>query len=143
MTHETAIPAPPRSAPPTSDPFIVHGLRVSYFTRKVTGYLDHAGLAWGLQPSLGANMAAMEAGWNGGIPVVEAPDGTLMWDSTSVILHLDTRFPERSVRPSDPVLAFLDALLDDFSDEWFYRHAVGSRWLFEENRVSGSLDGGL
>ncbi len=140
MTHETAIPAPPRSAPPTSDPFIVHGLRVSYFTRKVTGYLDHAGLAWGLQPSLGANMAAMEAGWNGGIPVVEAPDGTLMWDSTSVILHLDTRFPERSVRPSDPVLAFLDALLDDFSDEWFYRHAVGSRWLFEENRVSGSLD---
>jgi len=137
MIHESGTPTTleaaqlrPTQLQPASSVgglFTVHGLRVSYFTRKVTGYLDHAGLPWRMQPSLGANMVAMEAGWSGGIPVVEAPDGTLMWDSTSVILHLDTRFPERSVRPSDPVLAFLDALLDDFSDEWFYRHAVGSR----------------
>lgn len=42
--------------------------------------------------------------------------------------------------PSDPLLRFLACVLDDFSDEWFYRHAVGTRWLYEENRTSGSWD---
>ncbi len=121
--------------------YLVHGLRVSYFTRKVTGFLDHADWLWSLVPSLGINQTALEAGWNGGIPVVATPEGDLIWDSTSVLMHLDTRIaPGRSVCPDDPTLAFLDALLDDFSDEWFYRHAVGSRWLYDENRASGSLD---
>ena len=33
---------------------IVHGLSVSYFTRKVTGYLDYKGIPWRLRPSIGA-----------------------------------------------------------------------------------------
>jgi glutathione S-transferase len=121
-------------------PYLVHGLTVSYFTRKVTGYLDHAGLPWRLRPSIGLNLAARAAGWNGGIPVVTTPDGELVWDSTSIILHLDRRHPERSVVPADPTLAFLAYLVDDFSDEWLYRHAVGTRWLYPENRASGSWD---
>ncbi len=124
----------------TSDPFIVHGIRVSYFTRKVTGYLDHKGIPWDLAPSVGLNWAAMEAGWNGGIPVVTTPDQEMIWDSTSIICHLETRHPSASVHPADPTLRFLDFLLDDFSDEWFYRHAVGTRWLMPENTASGSLD---
>jgi glutathione S-transferase len=124
-------------------PYVVHGLTVSYFTRKVTGYLDHVGLPWRLQPSIGANPVAREAGWNGGIPVITAPDGELMWDSTAVIEHLDAhhgRSSGRQVLPDDPTMRFLAYLLDDFSDEWFYRHAVGTRWLYDENRVTGSWD---
>jgi glutathione S-transferase len=124
----------------TARPFLVHGLTVSYFTRKVTGYLDHAGLPWRLRPSIGLNLEARAAGWNGGIPVVTTPDGELIWDSTSIILHLDRRHPGRSILPDDPTLAFLAHLLDDFSDEWLYRHAVGTRWLYPENRASGSWD---
>jgi glutathione S-transferase len=120
--------------------FVVHGLTVSYFTRKVTGYLDYKGLRWRLRPSIGLNVEARAAGWNGGIPVVTTPEGELIWDSTAVILHLETRWPEPGVIPSDPTLAFLAYLLDDFADEWLYRHAVGTRWLHDENRVSGSLD---
>lgn len=124
----------------TARPFLVHGLTVSYFTRKVTGYLDHEDLPWRLQPSVGANVRALEAGWNGGIPVVTTPSGELLWDSTAIIVHLDHRHPEPVVVPRDPTLAFLAFLLDDFSDEWLYRHAVGTRWLYPENRVSGSWD---
>jgi glutathione S-transferase len=120
--------------------YIVHGLRVSYFTRKVTGYLEHKRQPWWLRPSLGVNPEARELGWNGGIPVVTTPDGEMIWDSTSIIVHLETRLREYAVQPSDPTLRFLDYLLDDFSDEWFYRHAVGSRWHYDENVVSGSLD---
>ena len=119
---------------------VVHGIRVSYFTRKVTGYLEHKGLAWELSPSVGLNQTAMEAGWNGGIPVVTTPEGELIWDSTAVICHLETVHPDRSVQPEDPTLRFLDFLLDDVNDEWFYRHAVGTRWLIEENAASGAVD---
>src|SRR5215467_12583563 len=123
-----------------SGDFIIHGLTVSYFTRKVTGYLDYKDLRWRLRPSIGINLEARNAGWNGGIPVVTTPEGELIWDSTAVILHLDRRHPEPAVVPPDPTLAFLCYLLDDFSDEWLYRHAVGTRWLFPENRTTGSWD---
>lgn len=122
------------------NPFVVHGLQCSYFTRKVTGYLDYKGLPWRMEPSIGANPAARAVGWNGGIPAVTDPDGEMIWDSTSVILHLETRHPERAVLPDDPTLRFLAFALDDFADEWFYRHAVGTRWLKEENTVTGSWD---
>lgn len=124
----------------TKRPYLVHGLTVSYFTRKVTGYLDYAALPWRLRPSIGLHLEARAAGWNGGIPVVTTPDGELIWDSTSIILHLDHHRPDRSILPDDPTLAFLAFLLDDFSDEWLYRHAVGTRWLYPENRASGSWD---
>ncbi len=131
--------------PTTPDqPFSVYGLTVSYFTRKVTGYLDYAGIPWRLAPGIGLHLAAREAGWNGGIPVITTPDGELIWDSTAVILHLDAqvapRHPERAILPEDPTLAFLVHVLEDFSDEWFYRPAVGTRWLWPENTVAGSWD---
>lgn len=115
-------------------PYLVHGLTRSYFTRKCTGYLDYTGRHWLLEPGFQEHEPAAAAGWNGGIPVVTDPDGVPMWDSTSIIEHLDTQTPSAaSVLPTDPTLRFLDHLLDDFSDEWFYRPAVGSRWSYPAN----------
>ncbi|MCB0990230.1 MAG: glutathione S-transferase N-terminal domain-containing protein [Acidimicrobiales bacterium] len=116
-------------------PYIVHGLTRSYFTRKVTGYLDYTDRPWRLEPCPPSlHPAATEAGWTGGIPVVTAPDGELMWDSTAIIEYLDHSVDEdRRVVPEDPVLRFVAYLLDDFSDEWFYRPAVGSRWSYPAN----------
>lgn len=120
--------------------YLVYGLTRSYFTRKVTGYLDYTDRPWRLDPGVGLHPAATEAGWNGGIPVVTGPSGVPMWDSTSLIEHLDgadDRPEDRSVQPDDPTLRFLSYLLDDFSDEWFYRPAVGSRWSYPENTTTG------
>lgn len=117
----------------------VHGLTRSYFTRKVTGYLDFTDRMWRLEPGFLDHADAKAAGWNGGIPVVVNPDGVAMWDSTSIIEHLDTMtVDDRSVLPDDPTLRFLAYLIDDFSDEWFYRPAVGSRWSFPANTASAS-----
>ena len=115
--------------------YTVHGLTRSYFTRKVTSYLDYTDRPWRLEPCPpNMHAEATEEGWTGGIPVVTDPDGHLMWDSTTIIEHLDTQTPaDRSVRPTDPTMRFVDALLDDFSDEWFYRPAVGSRWNLPGN----------
>lgn len=129
------------STTPAADarrPYRVHGLNQSFFTRKVAGYLDYKGIPWLLRRSANAHPRFLAAGWPGGMPVIEAPDGTFLWDSTAVILHLDARFPARGVLPDDPVQRFLCFLLDDVVDEWLYRPAVGSRWFYEENhRVGG------
>jgi len=119
-------------------PSIIHGLTRSYFTRKVTGYYDYTDRPWRLQPCAPtSNEAAAAAGWTGGIPVVTTPSGALMWDSTAIIEHLDlTAPPNRAVLPEHPTLRFLAYLIDDFSDEWFYRPAVGSRWSFDANTVA-------
>lgn len=119
--------------------YLVHGLTRSYFTRKMTGYLDYTDRPWRLEPGgpdVGTHLAAAAAGWNGGIPVVTTPAGVPMWESTSLIEHLehaDDRPADRSVLPDDPVLRFLAFLLDDLSDEWHYRPAVGSRWSYPAN----------
>jgi glutathione S-transferase len=116
----------------------VYGMSQSYFTRKLTGYLDYKAIPYLLRRFVGANPAAREAGWPGAMPLVMTPDGEFMWDTTSMIHHLESRFPEPRVFPVNPVLRFIDYVLEDALDEWFYRPAVGSRWFYEENhRVGG------
>ena len=121
-------------------PLTVYGANQSFFTRKVTGYLDLKGLPWHLRRGVAPSEEARAGGWPGGIPAVIDADGTVMWDSTSLILHWEHHHPQRSVLPPDPTHRFLALLLDDFNDEWFYRPAVGTRWLYPENTVHGSWD---
>jgi glutathione S-transferase len=118
----------------------VHGMMQSYFTRKMTGYLDYKGIPWRFRPFGGMSPAALAAGFPGGVPMVETPDGAMMWDSTAMIHHLERRFPEPTVLPDDPVLRFLAYVVEDFSDEWLYRPAVGTRWLFPENAAVAGFE---
>ena len=118
----------------------VHGMMQSYFTRKMTGYLDYKGIPWLFRRFPGVSPEAMAAGFAGGVPAVETPDGAFMWDSTSMIHHLELRFPEPSVLPDDPVQRFLCWVLEDAADEWLYRPAVGSRWHLPENAAVGGFE---
>src|ERR1700678_928214 len=102
----------------------VYGMSQSYFTRKLTGYLDYKAIPYLLRRFASLNPTAR--------------DGDFMWDTTAMIHNLESRFPEPRVLPMDPVLRFVDYILEDALDEWFYRAAVGSRWFYEENhRVGG------
>jgi glutathione S-transferase len=131
------MPASKLSADSRSS-YIVYGMSQSYFTRKLTGYFDYKGIPYLLRRFVGGNRAARESGWPGAMPVVKTPDGEFMWDTTSMIHHLESRFPEPRVFPDDPVLGFINYVVEDALDEWFYRAAVGSRWFYEENhRVGG------
>jgi glutathione S-transferase len=125
-------------SPPRVASYRVYGMSQSYFTRKLTGYLDYKAIPYRMRRFVGGNHAAREAGWPGAMPLVMTPTGDFMWDTTAMIHHLESRFPEPSVFPADPVLRFIDYILEDALDEWFYRPAVGSRWFYEENhRVGG------
>jgi glutathione S-transferase len=118
----------------------VYGLMQSFFTRKMTGYLDYKGIPWRLHRSAMTDPRLAEVGFPGGMPAVESPEGEFMWDSTAMILHLEHRFPEPSVLPPDPVQRFLSFVVEDVCDEWLYRPAVGSRWHVPENAAVGGFE---
>jgi len=70
------------------------------------------------------------------IPVLVFPgeDGasdTAMIDSTFQIRRLEERQRERSIVPSDPVIAFLDFLIEDYADEWLTKAMFHFRWAFD------------
>ncbi len=69
------------------------------------------------------------------IPVLVFPgkDGgadEAMIDSTFQILRLEEMQTERSLIPSDPALAFLQSLIEDYADEWLTKPMFHYRWNY-------------
>jgi glutathione S-transferase len=51
-------------------------------------------------------------------------------DSTPLIRGLESLYAGRAVIPPDPVVAFVDALLEDYADEWVTKPMFHYRWTF-------------
>lgn len=72
------------------------------------------------------------------LPTVYFPDGengALMpvTDSSPILRRLESEYPGRSLIPTDPVLAFLNELIEDYADEWLTKAMFHFRWAFEED----------
>lgn len=52
-------------------------------------------------------------------------------DSTPLIRRFETAFKGRHVIPTDPVIDFLDYLLEDYADEWLTKAMFHYRWYYK------------
>ncbi len=71
------------------------------------------------------------------IPIIDFPDadgnyGHPMIDSSPLIDRLETMTGERSLTPVDPVVEFIDRLIEDYGDEWVTKAMYHYRWYYDE-----------
>ncbi|NKB99092.1 MAG: glutathione S-transferase [Pseudomonadales bacterium] len=61
-------------------------------------------------------------------------------DSSPIIRRLEQEYPGRSVIPTDPVIAFIDFLLEDYGDEWLTKAMFHYRWYYDADiDMAGSV----
>lgn len=122
-------------------PIRVQGLHGSPYTRKMLAVLRFRRLPYRFiinfpqypdAPGNGEERAQLPKPKVPLLPTLYLPDdsGTLqaVTDSTPIIRRLEDDFEGRSVIPYDPVLGFLNYLLEDYADEWLTRCMFHYRW---------------
>ncbi len=103
----------------------IYGAEVSPYSVKVRSYFRYKGIPhrW-IVRSAATQAESMKYAKLPLIPIVATPEDEGLQDSTPIIEALEDRFPEPSIHPDDPALAFLSALVEEFGDEW------GNKWMF-------------
>jgi glutathione S-transferase len=102
----------------------IFGSELSPYSVKVRSYFRYKGLPheWLLRSP--ANQAEFQKYAKLPlVPLVVTPEGEGLQDSTPIIEQLEAAAAP-SLRPDDPALAFLSALLEEYGDEW------GNKWMF-------------
>ena len=54
-------------------------------------------------------------------------------DTTPLIRTFEAEFPGRGVIPADPVMAMVDALVEDYADEWLTKAMFHYRWVYQKD----------
>ena len=118
----------------TEDVLRIVGVPASPYSRKLRAVLryrriPHAWVLHGSPEAHGLPQARVAI-----LPqlIVRGADGKpeAVVDSTPLIRRLETLYSGRAVIPPDPVIAFVDALLEDYADEWLTKAMFHYRWAF-------------
>ncbi|MGH7289018.1 MAG: glutathione S-transferase family protein [Myxococcota bacterium] len=106
-------------------PYRIFGSELSPYSVKVRSYFRYKGISHEWLERGPTNIAEYQKYAKLPlIPLVVTPESQGLQDSTPILEAIEARLPEPSVHPSDPTLAFLSALVEEFGDEW------GNKWMF-------------
>ena len=112
------------------DKYILWGASWSLYTSKVRPYLIKKRIDYvELCPSHPDYMdhVVKKVGYFT-VPVLEAPDGEIIADSTKIMEYLESRFPEPAMLPEDKSLAAIAHLIHSFGSEGLTKSAMYLRW---------------
>ena len=136
LFSEPSAPTASQSAIDVHAPYTVYKADMSYFSGKLEAYLrykliphhavdaDDRVMNTEIYPATGARK----------IPAVKTSDGQWLFDTTPTIAWFDERYGSCPVVPSDPALAFVAHLLEDYADEWLWRPSMWWRWEYGASR---------
>ena len=125
----------------TDDRIALRGSPGSPYTRKMLAVLRYRRIPYEFIQSEREDLPKPRVGL---IPIFYFPDnqGVLQAevDSTPIIRRLETEYPGRSVMPEDPVIGFINYLLEDYGDEWLTKAMFHYRWYYRDDiELAGSV----
>jgi glutathione S-transferase len=109
----------------------------SPYTRKMLAVLRYRHIPYRFLSAGGPQAAAMPQAKVGLLPTFYLPGASgeleAVVDSSPLIRRLEREHAGRSVIPSDPGLAFLDELIEDYADEWLTKAMFHYRWAYQDD----------
>lgn len=128
----------------TKKRLLLMGAPGSPYTRKMLALLRYRYLPYEFIVRNAPRLAGLPKPKVNLLPTFFLPDAAgaieAVTDSTPLIRRFEAQFAGRSVRPQDPVVAFLDSLIEDYADEWLTKAMFHYRWHFEDDiRKAGNL----
>ncbi len=122
-----------------SDRYRIFGSELSPYSIKVRAYFRYKQIPHEWVTRSRENMAEFQQHAKLPlIPLVLRPDGGAMQDSTPIIEKMEELFPEPSIHPENPALAFLSALIEEYGDEWGNKPMFHYRWTYEADQESAA-----
>jgi len=129
---------------PLTQPLQLKGVPGSPYTRKMLAYLRFRHIRYELllgdqSDKLGLPQPKVEL-----LPTFYLPDANnnlqAAVDSTPLIRRFEAEIAERATLPDNPVLNFLNYLIEDYADEWLTKAMFHYRWHFEADiAMAGSI----
>ena len=117
-----------------SEPLRIVGMPGSPYSRKLRAVLRYRRIPYAWIHTSAPESRGLPAPRVALLPqlIVEGAGGVpeALVDSTPLIRRLEASHPDRAVVPRDPALAFVDALLEDYADEWLTKPMFHYRWAF-------------
>jgi glutathione S-transferase len=122
-----------------NQPLLIQGAPGSPYTRKMLAILRYKHIRYRYINRVQAQAANLPRPKVELLPTFYFPqaDGTYhaAVDSTPLIRLLESEHLARSIIPPSPALAFLDALIEDYADEWLTKAMFHYRWHYEADRA--------
>jgi glutathione S-transferase len=115
-------------------PLLLRGAPGSPYTRKMLAVLRYRGIPYRLIVAMPDTDSRFKEPKVRLLPTFYLPneEGDLegVTDSSPLIRRFEDAFEGRSVVPGDPVVAFVDFLLEDYADEWLTKAMFHYRWRY-------------
>ncbi|MDG2308576.1 MAG: glutathione S-transferase N-terminal domain-containing protein [Candidatus Binatia bacterium] len=116
-------------------PLWMMGAPGSPYTRKMRALMRYRHIPYRMIQQGGPQHAARPKPKVELLPTFYLPDESgnevAVTDSTPLIRRFEKEFAGRNAVPTDPVIGFLDALLEDFADEWLTKPMFHYRWYYQ------------
>lgn len=120
------------------------GLELSMFTRKLEAQLRFQGIPyqWHFK-KMAEHEAIKKRSGTHFIPILNTPDGWMINDTIAIGPMLHERFHHAPVIPNSSIQRALCFILEDYFNHWMCRHALHSRWCYEDNAMVAGRNFGV